>query len=492
MSEGVSKMSSSGSVAQDVSGADKLTVFTFLWACQALVHQEFYSRWLQNDDPTGWVVTVLAMAALLRPSAVWLFIGLLISSVVYNVLRWPFVHNHILVETIANITILAAFVSTFLSTRGDGFHLSRCWRQQVYDRFAPVLIAMLVMIYYFAFVAKLNRDFVNPDVSSVIVMYGDLRERFAFLPTPERAGGPAIVLTLIVEAAIPILLTFRRTRYVGVLLGIPFHLILGLVGHRTFSALAFAMYGLFCMNELTRLVTRVQERLSARCSAKGRAAAYYAISAGCVLCVGLLILADRTGNYESGIGPLRFFRIPWAIWILWSLCLGLIFCCCAWMYYRGRTAASPATVRPGILWGLVLIVALNGLSQYLGFKTETSFTMYSNLRTEGSYNNHFFMPAWRLASYQDDLVQIAETSIPELKKFTDGDLQITYFELRRILSTTKGDFEIVYLRNGERYELRRRDNELAEADVLQPHSILESKLLYFRPVSTAEHAPHQH
>ena len=470
----------------------RLTVFAFLWACQALVHQKSYSLWARIDDPFGWILTAFALATMLRPSAIALFVGMLVASITYNVLRWPFVVNHILVESVINVTILAAFASTVVSARGDRFRFSRDVREQIYDRFAPVLIAMLVIVYYFAFVSKLNWDFINPNVSSVTAMYGDLLERFPFLPPPEVAGGAAIVMTLIVEAAIPILFTFRRTRYFGVLLGIPFHLILGSVGHRTFAALAFAMYGLFCMDELIEFVTRARERIYERYSAKTRAAAYYTISAACVLGVSLLILADKTGYFRAGIGPFRIYRIPWSIWLLWSLCLGTVYACCAWRFYRGKAVPPPRTARPGLLWGMVLIVCLNGMSQYLGLKTETSFTMYSNLRTEGHYNNHFFMPAWRLASYQDDLVEIVDTDIPELQEYPQNNLLITYFELRRILSTTKGDFEIVYLRNGKRHELQRRGDEAPDVEVLRPHPIWEAKLLYFRPVSTDEHAPHQH
>ncbi len=68
-----------------------------LWACQALVHQEFYSSWLSQNSPWGWIVTAFALATLVRPSSLWLFTGMLASSVVYNFLEWPFVVNHILV-----------------------------------------------------------------------------------------------------------------------------------------------------------------------------------------------------------------------------------------------------------------------------------------------------------------------------------------------------------------------------------------------------------
>ncbi len=490
----VTSPSANTSVTAEPCPPSRLTIFAFLWACQALVHQEFYSRWLDENNPFGWVLTVLAVATLLRPSSLWLFAGMLTSSIVYNVLKWPFVVNHILLESIVNATILAAILRTLLFAGAGPDRFGREVREQVYDRFAPVVAVLVVLMYYFAFVAKLNWDFINPDVSCVVVMNDVLLRRFPFLPASDAADWTVIVLTLIVEAAIPGLLTFRRTRYLAVLIGVPFHVILGLVGHRTFSAFAFALYGLFCMNELVQLATTAKRLLITRVSQSGRRMLYFAGTAICVLGVGLLIAADLTGNYRAGIGPLKIFRISWVIWILWSLIVGAVYAVCAWMYYKSANAGStgPATARPGLLWLIVSVVVLNGMSQYLGFKTETCFTMYSNLRTEGAFNNHFFMPAWRLASYQDDLVEIVSTDLPELQEYIGHEVLITGFELRRILSSTWETFELVYRRGGQRLELRKSRDEIPDSPLLQPHPKWSSKLLRFRPIPTGRCAACQH
>jgi len=475
-------------------GPGRLTVFAFLWACQALVHQEFFPRWASEGDLWGWILTAFALATLVRPSAIWLFTGMLVSSVVYNTLEWPFVVNHILVESLINLTILGAIAGTLLSEGGSRIRVTGAARERIYFRMAPVVKAMLVLMYYFAFVAKLNRDFVNPDVSCVVAMYGDLLRRFPFLPPAQSVGEIVIAMTLVVEAAIPVLLTFRRTRYFGVLLGVGFHFMLGLIGHRTFSALAIALYGLFCMEELVVLVGAVRHRLTRWWSDEVRATIYYILSSASILGVALLIGAFLTGHFRSGIGPLAVYRVPWMIWILWFGALGVTFAACAWLHFRRGQPLSRtfATAAPAWLWLMVLPVALNGMSQYLGFKTETCFTMYSNLRTEGGVNNHFFMPALRLASYQDDLVRIVSTSIPELEPFTHRGEVLAAFEMRRVLGGVPGDFEILVERHGQLQEIFRRGDLSADSDLLRPPPVLLAKLLYFRPVSTAGHAPCQH
>ncbi|MBC8353581.1 MAG: hypothetical protein H8E66_16400 [Planctomycetes bacterium] len=473
---------------------NRLTVFAFLWACQALVHQDFYSDWQLEHLPIGWILTGFILATLIRPSSIWLFSGMLVSSIVYNVLKWPFVVNHILVESLINATILAAIASSLIVSEGKRWHISNKCRESIYDRFAPVVMVMLILVYYFAFIAKLNWDFVNPEVSCVVVMYGDLLRRFPFLPSAEQAGGMTIASTLVVEAAIPLLLTFRRTRYFGVLVGVPFHIVLGLVGHRTFSALAFALYGLICMRELVTLVAIAHRRLANRLPASTRKRVCRTVSSAFILCFALLVAAELTGQMRSGIGPLKVYRLPWIVWGLWSLILGSLFAACAWQRYRrNRVLPRKSTrARPGLLWAPLLLVALNGMSQYLGLKTETCFTMYSNLRTEGGVNNHMFVPTWKLSSYQEDLVEIVSSSIPELQAFTRGNELLTSFELRRLLSSTAGDFEIVFKRSGKIQQLYRRGGDAPISELLRPHPLWQAKLLHFRPVSTAKCAACQH
>ena len=38
-----------------------LSVFTFLWAGPALVHQEYYEAWYRDGNLFGWMLTIFAM-----------------------------------------------------------------------------------------------------------------------------------------------------------------------------------------------------------------------------------------------------------------------------------------------------------------------------------------------------------------------------------------------------------------------------------------------
>jgi|GEM_PF-5701370 len=278
----------------------RLTVFTFLWACQALVHQEFYSSWLHEDNPLGWALTSVALATLLWPKVLGLFIAMLATSIVYNVVKWPFVVNHILLESGINGTILLAIVLQL--ARRETRYGSREFRDQVFDAFAPVIRFMLVVMYYFAIVSKLNWDFLDPEVSAVSAMYVDLLRRIPVLPTSLGAKSLAIVLTLIIEAAIPIFLTFRRTRYAALAIGLPFHFMLGLIGHRTFSALAFALYSLYCIEPLSVVISQYYETWKQRWGLLRLQRATRLARLGVIGSVLLLVAADYTGHFRDGLG----------------------------------------------------------------------------------------------------------------------------------------------------------------------------------------------
>lgn len=474
---------------------DRLTVFAWLWACQALVHQEFYSGWLRQGDPRGWAVTILATGTMLRPSSLPLFSGMLLASIVYNVAKWPFVVNHILLETLINATILAAIAAVYGPSRRRVAEVQSL-REQVVDRFASVVAVMVAVMYWFAFVAKLNADFINPDVSCVAAMYGDLQRRLPFLPDTRLAHSLAIALTLLVEGLIPLLLSFRRTRPWAVLLGLPFHFLLGLVGHRTFSGLAFAVYGLLVIDQLTCRVRTATANWQRRTPSGQRRRLYAAAVVSVAVLVAGLIAADLAGQFRARLAGVAIYQIPWLIWIGWSFLIGGMLAGAIVAARSASTAGPLHTERshPGWLWAGVAIVVLMGLSPYLGWKTETCFTMYSNLRTEAEWNNHFFMPAWKLGPWQTDLVKIVDTDHPSFARYVEhGDL-IAYFELRRIVNQTPREqsFHVSYVRNGEPHVLAQTATGRIHSAGDDPHPPWLGRLLYFRPVPTDVCTPCRH
>ncbi|MDB4670830.1 hypothetical protein OAF34_01735 [Pirellulaceae bacterium] len=467
---------------------DPLTVFTFLWACQALVHQEFYNGWIGEGNPWGWGLTGVALATLFFPRSIVLFSMMLLTSIIYNVLQWPFVVNHILVETLFNAVLLTAVGWSMLQRNGDG-------RAAIIDRSAPVLCVSMVVMYYFAILAKLNAGFFDANQSCVVVMFDDLVRRFPLIPNNALTHNLAIGGTIIVELAIPVLLTFKRTQWIAVLLGLGFHVMLGLIGHRTFSGLAFAVYALFLLPGITGVVNDLRNWLDSKVGARTLGFARIALRVVAAMVALLIVGAEWAGRYRDALGPVKIYQIPWLIWILWSLAVALLYCFSVKRYSSVDTSGPdlPSHYRPGFLWLLVPLVFLNGSSQYLGFKTETCFTMYSNLRTEGGVNNHFFMPALRLANYQDDLVQITETDYSLLQKnYLDKEMYITAFEFQRILSNATEDLNVRFVFREEQQEINIKAGVPNEHPLCAYQNPFLAKILTFRPVPQSNGSPCQH
>ena len=472
------------------SRTSRLGVFAFLWACQALVHHEFYSAWLRENDPRGWLVAALSTAVLVSPGSLPLFAAMLASSVAYNVVKWPFVVNHILVESLIDVTVLVGIGWTLLRDRRLAGLSDFERRERLFDSFAPVLRGMLIAMYFFAVLAKLNTGFLDPRLSCVTAMYGDLQRRLPFVPSGGWATYASIWGTLAIELAIPICFAFRRLRPLAILVGLPFHFMLGSIGHRTFSALAIALYSLFATGQLASLADEARARLAQRFSEDAVTRALRAAGFAAAFGIAALIALDEAGLYHAGLGPFRVFRVAWVAWGVWYLALMAACFAALARIRRGRgPGLEPAGARvgaPPLLYAMVGLVVLNGMSQYLGLKTENAFTMYSNLRTEGGRNNHLFMPAWRLVGYQDDLVEVVETDEPRLRRYAEQGQSITWFELHRLASEGPNAFELTYRRNGELRRFAKRDGVGDDPELSRPLPFVAAKLLSFRPVDRGE------
>jgi hypothetical protein len=134
---------------------------------------------------------------------------------------------------------------------------------------------------------------------------------------------------------------------------------------------------------------------------------------------------------------------------------------------------------PAYLAGLLLLL-MNGLSPYLGLKTEHSFTMFSNLATEGTRWNHFVMPRQaKIFGMQDDLVQIVGSSDQRFRGFAARRAALPYLKFRTLMAQYP-HIRISYERGGQRFDVPR----VGDDPVLsQPPGWLVTKVMDFRPVS---------
>jgi hypothetical protein len=127
---------------------------------------------------------------------------------------------------------------------------------------------------------------------------------------------------------------------------------------------------------------------------------------------------------------------------------------------------------------LPIAVFVNGIMPYVGLKTETSWAMFSNLRTEGDRSNHWLVPASaQVFDLQRDLVQVTRSSDGFLQQLATRHQLIPYFEIRRRPAAA-----VSYLRGGVETAFNRASDDPRFS---RTAPWVQRKLLRFRPVDIA-------
>lgn len=464
-----------------------LTVFSHAWAAQSLVQLVFFhSVWFEQGVILGYIFAALAILVFMFPGRVWLFGAMIFASIVYFVSQWPFVVNHIFIDTFMSASMLAALIWMVLHFKRRQIPFDRDLADAWFDKFAPVCGAAFAFMYFSIIVSKLNTDFFNLDISCLAGMIEEAHDRRPLLsPLLSIASVEFFFWFFIVaEALLPLMLAIRKTRLLAFYFGVPFHVLLGLMGHWPFSSFMIALYVLVAAPALVDVLGKVTD------------------------------WADRLRNkFVPAVSPTLGFAIvsglflasAWVIkpswaWLIWTLGVATALLCATVREHIKHglfagTGVSPMwTSKPGFLWVFFVLVVLNSLSPYVGLKTQTNVAMYSNMRTEGGVNNHMFMPRFPLFDIQDDLVEIVASNnanIEDLKTHParygfggqDFDVYVNYFELRRSVAGLEDrDLEITYIRDGKQKTFKRGESNEADPDLDIAPSIWMQKALYFRPV----------
>ena len=220
-----------------------LTIFAFVWASQQTFQLTYFDEWFENGNLLGYVFMGLTLSVMLFPGNTWLFVAMLIGSIIYFVNEWPFVVNHIFIDTFLSATIVIAAVVVL----GGALFTSKANevepRSEIHDRFSPIATALVILIYYVILVSKLNSGFFDPEVGCMFTMYANWQHERPILATINQFVTPQFLFYtfMVIELVLPILLTFSKTRLLGLYIGVPFHFVLGLMWHWAFSSFILAL-----------------------------------------------------------------------------------------------------------------------------------------------------------------------------------------------------------------------------------------------------------
>ena len=469
---------------------DSLTIFSWVWAAQSLIQLAFFRDYTANSPVVAWTFFALAVAVVLFPGRMWLFIAMLVASIATYIASWPFVSNHIFLDTFMAATMLGGLALVWLTARREGAGFDRGLADRWFSKFAPVCGAIFAFMYFAIIISKLNEGFFDLEISCLSGMIEEAQASRPFVSGPLSLFSVDFLFWffIVAEAALPVMLVFRRTRLLAFYFGVPFHVLLGLMGHWSFSSFMLAFYVLLGMPSFKQVV---------------RDAAGIADTIRRALVPWLPGSLLFAGAGAVMVAAAAYTKPSW-VWLLVAagLAAGLLLGAAREHFRNGLFTEGGVmpmwTAKPGILWAVLALAVINSASPYLGFKTSTNVAMYSNMRTEGGVNNHLFMPSVSLFDYQRDLVEIVDTNSPQIAKMKthkarygfEGQqfrVMYPYFELRRAVSNSQqSDLYVTYIRDGELREYRRGEPGNGDADIDDAPPMLVAKLAYFRPVFKGE------
>lgn len=356
-------------------------VFAVLWAISLLYDGAVRTM---THDPHQLLVTIAAVAALLKPGAPWR-LALAAAAQLLLVADTPpkrmMIHWYF--NGAVNVAILLGWLSCALRARSPRVDPAAALRAV---RPAAMLVGLSALT--FAGFSKINRSFLDPELSCGAVLYLIQAESWSFLPDTEWAKRSAIWGTLLAEIGGPLLLCFRRTR--------PLALIL-LGGF-------FFTIGANPVNHLYEFAGPVLTACLLALGARPTAAAWRAVASSPLrwipellrpLRVPLLLAALAGFAWLSiegdskGTRPLRQDLARWT----WLLGEPALIASLLWATLRTPGASLRTLAASGPRWLLLLplIFVLHEATPYAGMRHRISFTMAGNLRTLDGYGNHLLI-----------------------------------------------------------------------------------------------------
>lgn len=398
----------------------RLGLFAVLLAVALMLHQLWWDG-VEVGSLHGAVVAA-ALVVIARPTSVLRLVVLLALEVVAVARDMPGAGSHTVLVAVCAATVLAdVAVSVVRTRRLPG-------AAALWVAVAPFLRAAVVVLYVAAALAKVNSGFFDPARSCAAAMSSAVAWWDPSLLAAHWIGVAAIYGSLATECALAVLLAVRRTRSAGLVLGVAFHVVLALAGNVPFSSLLLALYVAFlppgAMSRVAATLPPLPRRLGpAVALALGGSWLLGAALADAHPAGAHAVIADGTRLVVLGLG-LAAAGVAARVWS---------------SARRAGIEREPARLRrPVLLLGLAVLVA-NAASPYLGLKTESSFTMFSNLQTEAGSWNHLVVPeAVRIFGEQDHLVAVTASSDPALLRRTSHGTRMVRFELERYLRAHPG------------------------------------------------------
>ena len=407
-------------------------------------------------------VLVIVVSILTGITRVKFLVFLYLATAALLSAPFPGVPNHANIMIYCNVLMIVAMVYSFARSQGSATD------NEYFEMVRPVLRASLILVYCLAGFHKLNSDFLNPQVSCAGAMLSEVVELGAIVISNifsasaafvlavgalfiiwRRIGGTyfvtsrlqvytlllvlcagvvlysalllikphlnipadlllAIVLatavfTVLWELVGGLLLTIPRFQAPMLLVFGTMHAVLALIGFADFSALAFALLFTFVPSSYYQVLNSYLKLRLPRLQIH-RAHAYFMVNLLGAMLSGGLLTGARV-QYSHQVTGLSFVLA--ALILTWPI-LSRVFSSSRRPVWGGVPVLNRQI--PKFMFVFLVLLFLYGVTPYLGLRTTGNFTMFSNLRTEGTFSNHLFLSSnpIKVWGYQEDVVRLRE------------------------------------------------------------------------------------
>lgn len=341
--------------------------------------------------------------------------------VFYFLLHSPISSNNLTTAFFFSLVIIAVYLTSMFRKTQESET-----REDIFTAIAGPGRWILAGLYFYGIYHKINTDFLDPVVSCAVVLYRTLAGHVSlqdFLP----GHYVAIYITFIIEAIAMVALFIPRLKRFGMMIGLPFHIIIGFTGYayyKDFSTIVLVLYALFLPKAAVEYgVSRIIE---------------YVGDKGRTLWIGRFVLIGFVATYIATSGVIG--DLSKAATTHLGFAWFFAFYCFVYYAFVMLSMNKPQSThtRFSLNWLYIIpaLFFLNGMSPYLGLKTESSIAMFSNLHTEGGQTNHLIHG--RLLgtfTYQENPIIVVGSNNPNFERgYVRPGGAIIRYELDKLLS----------------------------------------------------------
>jgi hypothetical protein len=455
----------------------RFAVVSCAWALSSLVTSASFPEPIFAP-----LVVLTSLLLIIWPNSVQIMLALM--TLVTARIFWylPGGPNHYILEMLSCFSFVVAGGYLVAKKKLNG--------ENLLNTAGPTVRMLLLIVYFFAVLDKLNHDYVSPHGCGWVLIstfFGGpgIAQQFPILWKVGMAG------SLFMEAFLLVGLSIPRWRPATLVIGTIFHTTLAFIPHvgiASFSSLVLSGYTLFLPTSLDwskwwipQLKFDWPKRIGVVLAAAFGWGVISFVLAKVIAQVTLpSLVAQRVLQSESYARSIILTTIlfaPLGFWMLFNLVRTLP--------TRQGKAIRLSVLGPPFMSFILVLALFNGMCPYLGLKTNTSFGMFSNLGTEKTNYNHFFMPqSLEVFHYQDEWIKV--TSAPSRFQMGTMSGDMVPIEFKKRYARLKDGDVVEFTRNGRPGRLVKGEPATNNRDLTEPMNMFEAKFLRFRPLESGD------